>query len=205
MRCWNFKGLSWKDVGRLENILIISSKSQGIDGLTKLLMEEELILPDSALSAAEGKKSALAKAYDLILVDSPLSDEASDRTAVYLAHNTDSCILLFVGREYEQQIEKTMWEAGVSVIAKPVSRYMFHKAVTDLRASHNRMRGIRHEKVKLQKQNEEIRLVNRAKGILMEYLSMTEAQAHRYLEKQAMDLRITKAEVAKRLLSTYEN
>ena len=34
---------------------------------------------------------------------------------------------------------------------------------------------------------------------------MTEAQAHRYLEKQAMDMRITKAEVAKSILSTYEN
>lgn len=189
----------------LESILIVSSKSQSIDGLTKLLMEEELMLPDSVTSAAEAKRLALEKPYDLILVDSPLSDERSDITAAYLARNTDSCVLLFSGREPERQLEKAMWEAGVFLTAKPVSRYMFHKTITYLRACFYKLRGIKHEKDKLQRQNEEIRLINRAKGILMEYLSMTEPQAHRYLEKQAMDLRISKAEVAKRLLSTYEN
>ena len=189
----------------MESILIVSSRSQSIDGLTKLLMEEELMLPDSALSAADAKKLALEKQYDLILVDSSLSDETSDKTAVFLASNTDSCILLFTGREPERQLEKSMCEAGVFLIAKPVSRYMFHKTITYLRACFYKLRGIRHEKDKLRRQNEEIRLVNRAKGILMEYLSMTEPQAHKYLEKQAMDLRISKVEVAKRLLSTYEN
>ena len=65
--------------------------------------------------------------------------------------------------------------------------------------------GVQKENVRLKKQIDDIRLINRAKYILMEYLSMTEAQAHRYLEKQAMDMRVTKAEVAKSILSTYEN
>ena len=65
--------------------------------------------------------------------------------------------------------------------------------------------GVQKENVRLKKQIDDIRLINRAKYILMEYLSMTEAQAHRYLEKQAMDMRVTKAEIAKSILSTYEN
>ena len=189
----------------MESILIVSSRSQSIDGLTKLLMEEELMLPESVSSAAEAKKAALEKAYDLILVDSPLSDAPSDETAAVLARSTDSCVMLFAAKEAEKQLEKKMWEEGVFIAAKPVSRYMFHKTITYLRACYYKLNGIKREKDKLRKQNEEIRLINRAKGILMEYLSMTEPQAHKYLEKQAMDLRITKAEAAKRLLSTYEN
>ena len=68
-----------------------------------------------------------------------------------------------------------------------------------------RLNGVRVENVRLRKKIEEIRLINRAKYILMEYLSMTEQQAHRYLEKQAMDLRITKIQVAENLLSTYDS
>jgi response regulator NasT len=34
---------------------------------------------------------------------------------------------------------------------------------------------------------------------------MSEEQAHRYLEKQAMDLRTSKLEVAKQVIRTYEN
>ena len=33
---------------------------------------------------------------------------------------------------------------------------------------------------------------------------MSESQAHRYIEKQAMDLRVTKKEIAENILKTYE-
>ena len=51
---------------------------------------------------------------------------------------------------------------------------------------------------------EEIRLVDRAKCVLIQVLSMTEPQAHRYLEKEAMDRRVTRREVAEQVLRTYE-
>jgi response regulator NasT len=40
---------------------------------------------------------------------------------------------------------------------------------------------------------------------LMQYLGYTEPQAHRYIEKHAMDTRQSKYEVAKNLLRQYEN
>ena len=51
----------------------------------------------------------------------------------------------------------------------------------------------------------EVRLVARAKCILMQYLNMTEAQAHRYIEKQAMDMRLSRLNVAENILKTYES
>ncbi|MBO5438043.1 MAG: ANTAR domain-containing protein, partial [Thermoguttaceae bacterium] len=36
---------------------------------------------------------------------------------------------------------------------------------------------------------------DRAKCVLIEYLNMTEADAHRYIEKQAMDLRRSKRDL----------
>ena len=60
------------------------------------------------------------------------------------------------------------------------------------------------ENMKLQKKIEEIRLIDRAKCILIQYLQMTEQQAHKYIEKQAMNLRQSKVSVAESLLKTYE-
>lgn len=51
---------------------------------------------------------------------------------------------------------------------------------------------------------EEIRTVNRAKWLLIENLKMTEPDAHRYIEKQAMDRCVTKREVAEGILRTYK-
>lgn len=48
------------------------------------------------------------------------------------------------------------------------------------------------------------RLVNREKWLLIECLSMAEAVAHHYIEKQAMDLRISRREVAENIIKTYQ-
>ena len=51
---------------------------------------------------------------------------------------------------------------------------------------------------------EEIRVINRAKSALMKYLKFTEPQAHRYIEKQAMNNRQTRREVAEHIIEQYE-
>ena len=49
---------------------------------------------------------------------------------------------------------------------------------------------------------EEIRIVNRAKMLLMQVKSMTEAEAHRYIEKEAMDTGAKKIAVANLIINT---
>lgn len=91
------------------------------------------------------------------------------------------------------------------MVPKPVSRAFFYQALKLVEASRRRMLGLRTENLRLQDKVEEIRFVNRAKFVLMERLNMTEQQAHRYIEKQAMDMRLTRREVAQGILSTYDN
>lgn len=66
------------------------------------------------------------------------------------------------------------------------------------------MKGLKKQNEQLQKKIEDIKFVDRAKCVLIEYLKMSEAEAHRFIEKQAMDLRVTKREIASRILKTYE-
>ena len=58
---------------------------------------------------------------------------------------------------------------------------------------------------KPQNKLEEIRLIDRAKCVLIQYLNMTEQQAHRYIEKQSMDLRQSRVVTAESILKTYES
>ena len=56
----------------------------------------------------------------------------------------------------------------------------------------------------LESKMREIRLVNRAKLLLVERLSMTEEEAHHFIEKQAMDSCVKKSEIAENIIKTYE-
>ena len=50
---------------------------------------------------------------------------------------------------------------------------------------------------------EEIRIVNRAKCLLISELKMTESEAHRYIEKNAMDNCIPKRKAAENIIKIY--
>ena len=49
----------------------------------------------------------------------------------------------------------------------------------------------------------EIRLVNKAKWLLISELKMSEPDAHRYVEKQAMDRCVTRRRIAEEIIKTY--
>lgn len=49
----------------------------------------------------------------------------------------------------------------------------------------------------------EIRIVNRAKWLLISELKMDEQGAHHYIEKQAMDRCISKRIVSEEIIKTY--
>ena len=71
-------------------------------------------------------------------------------------------------------------------------------------ATRERMRQMEAKQATVEERIEEIRLVNRAKWLLIECLGMTEPEAHRYIEKQSMDQRISKREVAESVIRTYK-
>ena len=51
---------------------------------------------------------------------------------------------------------------------------------------------------------EEIRLMNRAKLILIKMLGMTEAEAHRFIVHSAMDRCVKKRQVAREIIEYHE-
>ena len=72
-------------------------------------------------------------------------------------------------------------------------------------AAHKKMRMMESENQKLIRNIEDIRIIDRAKCLIVSHLSMTEPEAHKFIEKQAMDMRMTRRAVAEAILKTYEN
>ena len=56
----------------------------------------------------------------------------------------------------------------------------------------------------LQDKMTDIRRVDRAKWLLIQHHHMTEQDAHYYIEKQAMDTRLSRREVSEQIIRTYD-
>ncbi len=189
----------------IDNILIVSSQEQVVPSLVRLLKNEGCKNIGSVKNGNDAKRAAREKDISLILIFTPLEDGFGDELALELIKNTGAAVMMIVKGELEAMTESRLLPYGGFVLGLPLSRMVFHKALNFIEAAQNRIVGMKKENIKLQKKVEDSRIINRAKYILMEYLSMSESQAHRYIEKQAMDLRLTKVEVAKNLLSTYDS
>ncbi len=189
----------------MEKILIASGGEKQTSALVLMLKE---VYPTSSISIAatglEVRRAAGEKDYDCVIVNCPLKDEYGSELAEFIANSSNTCCVLLVKTENADHIAEKVEDYGAMVISKPLNRQVFCRAMRFVGAARKRMLGIQSENLKLHKKLEEIRTINRAKLALMQYLGFTEQQAHRYLEKQAMDLRCSKLEVAQKAIKMYE-
>lgn len=92
---------------------------------------------------------------------------------------------------------------GILTLSKPLSKEIVLQSLLLLSATHERLARAEDEKAALSAKIEELRLINRAKCVLIDQLRMSEADAHHYIEKQAMDRCISRRAMAEKILSAY--
>lgn len=188
----------------MENILIVSNSSGTMGIIADLLRSEAFNRIVTTQSGSEARRYLNETDFDLIIIDTPLTDEFGDDFSITASEKTTAGIILIVDSENVMEISSAVEDFGVFAVPKPVSPDFFYQAVKLLKASRRRVMMLENENQRLQKKIEEIRLVNRAKLILIQVLKMTESQAQHYIEKQSMDLRQTRVVTAENILRTYE-
>ncbi len=189
----------------LEGLTLLVGSSEKSQALLQSLLSgtgfSQCVL---AQNGAEARRMLNQGEYALTIINTPLTDEPGIDLAVKTAQSTLSGVILLVKAEMADVVSQKVEESGVLVVAKPVSRLLFDQALRLSMTARNRMLMLQNQNEKLQKKIEEMRMVDRAKCALIQYLRMTEQQAHRHIEKQAMDTRQTKMQVARDIVNTYE-
>lgn len=185
---------------------LLSVSGHKFDGFVRALLPPAGFSPvSSAANVGEAQRLMISTDFDIVVIDSPLPDSSGVEFAVDTAQTTHSGVLLLVRSEIYEQTAARVERYGVLTAAKPITRQSFYQDIKLLAATRERMRRIEIKNASLQSKMDEIRLVNRAKWVLIERLGMSEPQAHRYIEKQAMDLRETKSEIAQSIIKTHED
>lgn len=189
----------------MKKALLISSSEKSADSLCELLRSEHYVQIAVAGNATDAERLAENEEYDLICLNAPLSDESGIDLSKHFAATTRACVVIIVPQKNADEINDILTQHGVLVISKPINRHLFHHFLQFTECFKTRILSVAKENEKLKHMVEDIKLIDRAKFLLITCLNMDENQAHRYLEKQAMDLRISKLQVAKQVIRTYEN
>lgn len=188
----------------MKSCLVVSSFDKFKDALAEPLKQSGIYQIDIASSADAARRVLIDKEYDLIIITAPLSDEMGLGFAKDVSEKHDCGIILCCRSEKQDIIEEELSPYGVFVLPLPVNRQVFYSAVRFSDAAVKRLSHVRKNERNLQKQLDDIKIIDRAKCCLIQCLNMTEQQAHRHIEKQAMDLRRPKRTIAEDILKTYE-
>lgn len=181
--------------------LIISPNDDNLIFIEKILKETVSGHVITANSGNEARRIISGGTEpELVVINTPLPDEFGLELAVTVAETASAEVILICVKDVAEDISHNLSDSGVSVISKPFSREDFRNAFETFPEMH----GIKRESADILTKIDEMRLINRAKCTLMEYLDFTEPQAHRYIEKQAMNNRQTRREVAEKILNTYK-
>lgn len=188
---------------RVYSVLIVSATENVTAALYSLLPESIYDPIKSASSVSAAKRVIAEKDFDFIIINSPLPDDVGTRFAIDTCTSRGAVVLLLVRNElYAQTYDKVVGN-GVYVLPKPTSKPALSQALSWMASTRERLRKFEKKTLSIEEKMEEIRIVNRAKWLLISELKMDEPNAHRYIEKKAMDCCISKREVAEEIIRTY--
>lgn len=185
------------------SVLLVSASEKFNTVTSSLLPGSEYWPVMTAKTAGEAQRRLLETHYDLILINAPLPDEYGTRLAEDACAKTQAGVLLLVKRELHDEICYKVMGAGVITLPKPTSEPAMTQMLRTLCAVRERLRHTEERQLSVEKKIEELRIMNRAKWLLIDRLHMTEADAHAYLRRQAMDKRVSQREAAEDILRTY--
>jgi len=194
-----------KGGGDVDSVLILSYTEKSITFFNDLLTHNSYKEITTAQSCDQARRLLLERDFDLCIINTPLADEFGTEFAFQTASKSICQVIFLVKNELYDEICSKLEDEGVFVIAKPVNRQMLWNALKMAGAAHGRLSRLARENQILVKKLEDTRVIDRAKCMLIQYYKMTESEAHRYIEKQAMDKRITRRQVADTVIQSVEN
>ena len=188
---------------RTYSVLVVSAGQKFRDAMAAMLPYSEYYPVCYSESVAAARRELLARNYDFVIICAPLPDDYGTQFAIDVCSRADSVALLLLRADAYGQINAKVCPYGVFTLQLPVSTQSLKQGLGWMAAARERLRRLEKKTISIEDKMEEIRLVNRAKWILIEQLKMTEAEAHRHIEKQAMDRCVSKKEIAFGIINTY--
>ena len=186
------------------NVLIAGKTSEICDSIAGLLIELDCDNISTFTSGAIVRGVDISR-FDSVIISTPLSDEFGLDLVADIAKDAKNGVVVLDNHDIAVDAQKYIRTYCAIVHTRPFNKAMLIQTIKLAEVAHIGMAKLEEENRQLSQQLSDMKIVNRAKSMLMQYLNLTEEQAHRHIQKQAMDLRKTQRAVAEDILKTYQN
>lgn len=141
--------------------------------------------------------------FDAVVVSVPLRSEFGLDYVAAVSKKTAAPVIVLARADIAEDVQSRIRFTGAFVLSKPFTKSGLQQTLRMAVFAKEDINRLERENSELQGRLDDARVINRAKCCLIQYLNLTEEQAHKHIQKMAMDTRRTQREVAEDVLKTY--
>lgn len=189
---------------RQPKIFLASSDQASLQFLKQVLQREGYLVAGAAQDGAQALRLIHTLQPDLVILDSELKGTSALEVAKFISEEQVAPIIMLTSSWHRNIISKTRDFPVFAYLIKPVQESTLLPAIEAALANYEKLARLEEEVNKLKETLAARKLIERAKGILMETLGITEAEAYRRLQRQSMDRCVPMKTIAEAIIVAYE-
>ena len=167
--------------------------------LVEMLRESGYVVIAQVSNGREAVEAALSQKPDVAILDVKMPEMDGITAAESII---DICPVVMLTAFSQRELVERARDAGVmGYVVKPFTISDLIPAIEIATSRHKEMLALRNEVEGLEERLETRKIIDRAKGILMKALNLSEPEAFSWIQRAAMDRRISMKAVAKAVIS----
>lgn len=184
--------------------LLVSASEAQAKRIGALLTRARIVPFEYTGSARQALDLFDAGGIDGVLIAEPVTGSSGQELALQLKKRRCMAVLL-AEPAHADAAAALLEQSGVLVLPNDAPESLIVQTIRLLAAVRIQLEQMQHKTEKLEAKVADIRIINRAKLLLVQHLQMTEAEAHKYIEKQAMNTSKPRRTIAENIIRTYED
>jgi len=141
---------------------------------------------------------------DLVVLDYDLPVSSGYEVAKIILEDKLSDVILIATESQKSLVEEPDDDIGFSCITKPVRKTTLLNTIDLMFKARKKINTLQKEITDLKELLVTRKEVEKAKGLLMKHLNLSEAEAFKRIQKQSMDKGISMKEIAKAIILAYD-
>ena len=195
--------------------------SEGIDAVDLLRPVRVVLAEDEAIIRLDLKETLVDEGYevvgdtgrgdhavelvaeldpDVVVLDIKMPGLDGIEAASRIAEAHDAAVVILTAFSQRDLIDRAVEVGALAYLVKPFQRSELVPAIEVARSRHREMRALTDQAQTLSDRLEARKIIDRAKGVLIDEIGMVEADAYRFLQTSAMSGRRTMADVARAVI-----
>lgn len=188
-------------MGRSDIIIAVGNEEAG-NKIKQVLTGSGFAVTGICISGSEAIRKVRTLKPALLLANYELPDTTGFEVAKIIAGNNLCSVVLLTDDNQKGYVESRARDLDIVCLVRPVGRALLLNTVELMLKSRIRIQKLEAELNEMKINLDTRKLIDKAKGLLMEKLGLSEQEAYRKIQKQSMDTGVPMKEVSKIIIDT---